>query len=157
MHSTMMWVLLLELLLTPEGLRCQCCHHHSVDSACCSPSNSFMSKFHIGHVWITAPLHFTSLAEFVQHYLQCKRAAPADITALVPEFMLDGLRPLLTGKTLFKKYKKNTVLFDAPTFQQDDASCQAYTGRCTYLVTQSCRRSCCLCLLVRHVTPCTLL
>ena len=58
-----------------------------------------------------------SLAEVVQHYLQCKRAAPADITAcvLVPEFMLDGLRPLLTGKTLFKKYKKKTVLFDAPT------------------------------------------
>ena len=82
-------------------------------SAFCSPSNSFLSKLHTGHIWINAP--FTALHEFVQHYLDCKQASPS-LTACIlePQFLLAALRPLLKGMTVLKKYPENTVLFDAP-------------------------------------------
>ena len=35
----------------------------------CSPSNSFMSREHVGHMWVNAP--FSQLASFLQHYLHC--------------------------------------------------------------------------------------
>ena len=83
-------------------------------SSFCSPSNSFMNELHSGHIWVNAP--FTLLLEFVQHYLQCKQAAPSTTACIVvPGFLLPVMRPFLKGMHILKTYRKGSTLFDAPT------------------------------------------
>ena len=78
----------------------------------CSPSNSFMSKEHTGHIWINAP--FTQLLSFVQHYLHCKQLSPdaASACILVPGYLMPALKSLLTGMTCLKRYSKGAALFE---------------------------------------------
>ena len=81
----------------------------------CSPSNSFMSKVHTGHIWINAP--FTQLTTFVQHYLHCKQLSPDSTSAciLVPGYLLPVLKSMLSGMTCLKRFTKGTALFEQST------------------------------------------
>ena len=78
----------------------------------CSPSNSFMSKAHVGHIWINAP--FTQLTTFVQHYLHCKQLSPDNTTAcvLVPGYLMPLLKPMLSGMTCLKRFSKGAAIFE---------------------------------------------
>lgn len=78
----------------------------------CSPSNSFMSKEHVGHIWVNAP--FSQLASFLQHYLHCKQLSPENISAciLVPGYLLPMCKPLLSGMCLLKKFSKGAAIFE---------------------------------------------
>ena len=81
----------------------------------CSPSNSFMSETHTGHIWINAP--FTQLTTFVQHYLHCKQLSPDSTSAciLVPGYLLPVLESMLSGMTCLKRYTKGAALFEHST------------------------------------------
>ena len=81
----------------------------------CSPSNSFMSKDHTGHTWIIAP--FTQLTTFVQHYLHCKQLSPDSTSAciLVPGYLMQVLKSLLSGMTCLKRFAKGAALFEQST------------------------------------------
>ena len=81
----------------------------------CSPSDSFMSKMHTGHIWINAP--FTQLTAFVQHYLHCKQLSPDNTSAciLVPGYLLPVLKSLLSGMTCLKRFTKGAALFEHST------------------------------------------
>ncbi len=73
-----------------------------------------MNELLSGHIWVNAP--FTLLLEFVQHYLQCKQAAPSPTACVVvPGFLLPVMRPFLKGMHILKTYRKGSTLFDAPT------------------------------------------
>ena len=78
----------------------------------CSPSNSFLSQQHTGHIWINAP--FTQLTAFLQHYLHCKQLAPDTTSAciLVPGYLLPVLKPLLSGMRLLKRFTKGAAIFE---------------------------------------------
>ena len=66
------------------------------DNAHCASFCSFMNELHSGHIWVNAS--FTLLPEFVQHYLQCKQAAPSTTACIVvPGFLLPVMRPFLKG------------------------------------------------------------
>ena len=54
-----------------------------------------MNELHSGHIWVNASC--TLLPEFVQHYLQCKQAAPSTTACIVPGFLLPVMRPFLKG------------------------------------------------------------
>lgn len=77
----------------------------------CSPSTSFMSATHTGHIWINAP--FTQLTAFVQHYLHCKSLSPDSTSAciLVPGYLMPVLKRLLSGMTCLKRCTKGAALF----------------------------------------------
>ena len=81
----------------------------------CSPSNSFMSTEHTGHIWINAP--FTQLTTFVQHYLHCKQLSPDSTSAciLVPGYLMPVLKSLLSGMTCLKRFTKGAALFEQST------------------------------------------
>ncbi len=81
----------------------------------CSPSNSFMSKTHTGHIWINAP--FTQLTIFVQHYLYCKQLSPDNTSAciLVPGYLMPVLKSMLSGMTCLKRFTKGAALFEQST------------------------------------------
>ena len=81
----------------------------------CSPSNSFMSREHTGHIWINAP--FTQLTTFVQHYLHCKQLSPDSTSAciLVPGYLMPVLKSLLAGMTCLKRFTKGAALFEQST------------------------------------------
>ena len=78
----------------------------------CSPSNSFMSSQHTGHIWINAP--FTQLTAFVQHYLHCRQLSPDSTSAciLVPGYLLPILKPLLSSMRLLKRFTKGAAIFE---------------------------------------------
>ena len=78
----------------------------------CSPSDSFMSKTHTGHIWINAP--FNQLTAFVQHYLHCKQLSPNDTSTciLVPGYLMPVLKSLLSGMTCLKRFTKGAALFE---------------------------------------------
>ena len=81
----------------------------------CSPSNSFMSREHTGHIWINAP--FTQLTTFVQHYLHCKQLSPDNTNGcvLVPGYLMPVLKPLLSGMTCLKRFTKGAAIFEQST------------------------------------------
>ncbi len=73
-----------------------------------------MNELHSGHIWVNAPV--TLLLEFVQHYLQCKQAAPSTTACIVvPGFLLPVMRPFLKGVHILRTYRKGSTLFDGPT------------------------------------------
>ena len=78
----------------------------------CSPCNSFMSKAHVGHIWINAP--FTQLTAFVQHYLHCKQLSPYNTTAciLVLGYLMPLLKSMLSGMTCLKRFGKGAAIFE---------------------------------------------
>lgn len=78
----------------------------------CSPSNSFLSSEHVGHIWVNAP--FTCLTAFLQHYLHCKQLSPDGTSAciLIPGYLLPTCKPLLSGMRLLKKFCKGAAIFE---------------------------------------------
>ena len=78
----------------------------------CSPSNSFLSTVHTGHIWINAP--FTQLTAFLQHYLHCKQLSPDTTSAcvLILGYLLPALKSLLSGMRLLKRFTKGSALFE---------------------------------------------
>lgn len=81
----------------------------------CSPANSFLDAEHTGHIWINPP--FTQLPSFMQHYLHCKQLNPSSTSAciLIPGYLLQELKPMLTNMRLLKRFTKGTSLFTTPT------------------------------------------
>ena len=89
--------------------------HNAQCTDFCSPSNSFMSTTHTGHIWINAP--FTQLATFVHHYLYCKQLSPVNTSAcfLVPGYLMPVLKSLLSGMTCLKRFTNGAALFEQST------------------------------------------
>ena len=86
--------------------------NHAVCEKHCTGS-SFLSQDCSGHhVWIDPPTGKEQ--DYLQHYLQCKGAAPASTSAvlLLPKTNRQ-LRPLLQGMTLLKTYSRGTRLYNA--------------------------------------------
>ena len=77
----------------------------------CSPANSFLDAQHAGHIWINPP--FTQLLSFMQHYLHCPSSTSACI--LIPGYLPQELKPMLTNMRLLKRFTKGTSLFTTPT------------------------------------------
>ena len=78
----------------------------------CKPSNSFMSREHVGHTWVNAP--FSQVASFLQHYLHCKQLSSENVSAcvLVPGYLLPMCKPLLSRMHLLKKFRKGAAIFE---------------------------------------------
>ena len=122
-------------------------------SSFCSPSSSFMNELHSGHIWVNAP--FTLLLEFVQHYLQCKQAAPSTTVCIVVHgFLLPVMRPFLNGMHILETYSKGSTFSMHRLLLANVVQWLGLTGLYTCSLTLSCLHTYHL-LLVNSATLCT--
>ena len=96
-----------------------CCNDDGSNAHCarfCSPRDSFLSLSSLAgqHVWMNPP--YSNISAFLRHYLQLKMLSPHSVSGcfVVPKWLGQRWRKLLTGMQLLKQYEKGTVLFSAP-------------------------------------------
>lgn len=95
-----------------------CCNASGKNALCpkfCSSASSFLAEHVAGeHVWLCPPPQQT--AAFVQHYLDCKKDAPASTSACIvlPKWQAQKLSDMLQDMQLIHEYAKGTVLFAYP-------------------------------------------